>query len=100
MVAPQAKGLFHKAISQSGYTTSVSAEQAFVTKETHPTFNHTSNEVVKRLIKNYKDLSSRDIHKKLLELSAEEFFSEYSDKSNLEVPLLTNDGIIIPPEGT
>ena len=28
MVAPQAKGLFHKAISQSGYTTSVSTKQA------------------------------------------------------------------------
>ena len=29
MVATQAKGLFHKAISQSGYTTSVSTKQAF-----------------------------------------------------------------------
>ena len=42
---------------------------------------------------------SEDLHKKLLGLSAEEFFGEYSDKSNLEVPLLTNDGIVIPLEG-
>ena len=99
LVAPQAKGLFHKAISQSGYTTSASADQAFKIAETSPIFNHTSNEVVKRLFVNHKKLSSKDLNKKLLGLSAEEFFKEYSDKSNLEVPLLTNDGIVIPEEG-
>ena len=99
MVAPQAKGLFQKAISQSGYTTSTSTKKAFIIEATHPTFNHTSNEVVKRLIDNHKELSSIDLYNQLLGLSAEEFFSEYSDKSNLEVPLLTNDGIVIPQEG-
>jgi para-nitrobenzyl esterase len=99
MVSPQAKGLFNKAISQSGYTTSASTGEAFTIDETHPTFNHTSNEVVKRLIGNHDSLSSEDLYKRLLGLSAEEFFSEYSDKSNLEVPLLTNDGIVIPLEG-
>jgi para-nitrobenzyl esterase len=99
MVSPQAKGLFHKAISQSGYTTSASTGEAFAIDETHPTFNHTSNEVVNRLIGNHDSLSSEDLYKRLLGLSAEEFFSEYSDKSNLEVPLLTNDGIVIPLEG-
>jgi para-nitrobenzyl esterase len=99
MVSPQAKGLFNKAISQSGYTTSTSTVEAFAIDETHPTFNHTSNEVVKRLVDNHESLSSEDLYKRLLGLSAEEFFSEYSDKSNLEVPLLTNDGIVIPLEG-
>ena len=99
MVSPLAKGLFHKAISQSGYTTSTPINEAFAIKETHPTFNHTSSEVVKRLFDNHEDLSSAVLYKKLIELSAEEFFSEYSDKSNLEVPLLTNDGIVIPLEG-
>ncbi|MDC3359952.1 carboxylesterase family protein [Gammaproteobacteria bacterium] len=99
MVSPQAKGLFNKAISQSGYTTSTSTVKAFAIDETHPTFNHTSNEVVKRLVDNHESLSSEDLYKRLLGLSAEEFFSEYSDKSNLEVPLLTNDGIVIPLEG-
>ena len=99
MVAPQAKGLFQKAISQSGYTTSTSTKKAFIIEATHPTFDHTSNEVVKRLIDNHKELSSIDLYNQLLGLSAEEFFSEYSDKSNLEVPLLTNDGIVIPLEG-
>jgi para-nitrobenzyl esterase len=99
MVSPQAKGLFHKAISQSGYTTSASTGEAFAIDETHPTFNHTSNEVVKRLVDNHESIFSEDLYKRLLGLSAEEFFSEYSDKSNLEVPLLTNDGIVIPLEG-
>jgi para-nitrobenzyl esterase len=99
MVSPKAKGLFNKAISQSGYTTSTSTAEAFAIDETHPTFNHTSNEVVKRLVDNHESLSSEDLYKRLLGLSAEEFFSEYSDKSNLEVPLLTNDGIVIPLEG-
>jgi para-nitrobenzyl esterase len=99
MVSPQAKGLFNKAISQSGYTTSASTGEAFAIDKTHPTFNHTSNEVVKRLVDNHESLFSEDLYKRLLGLSAEEFFSEYSDKSNLEVPLLTNDGIVIPLEG-
>ena len=99
LVAPQARGLFHKAISQSGYTTSVSTDQAFIIEKSSPIFDHTSNEVVKRLFPNYNDLSSKQLYEKLLALSAESFFSEYSDKSNLEVPLLTNDGIVIPKEG-
>ena len=99
LVSPQAEGLFHKAISQSGYTTSVSTAQAFAIGPKHPTFNHTSSEVVKRLIDDHEDLSSEELYNKLLGLSAEEFFGEYSDKSNLEVPLLTNDGIVIPLEG-
>jgi para-nitrobenzyl esterase len=99
LVAPQAKGLFHKAISQSGYTTSIPIEEGFVTSKSSPTFEHTSNEVLNRLIPNLANLSPINIHKKLLELPAEEFFAQYSDKSNLELPLLMNDGIVIPLEG-
>ena len=99
MVAPQARGLFHKAISQSGYTTSLSTKQAYKIAESSSLFNHTSNEVVNRLIPNHKELSPKDNYNLLLELSAEDFFGQYSDKSNLEVPLLTNDGIVIPKKG-
>ena len=99
IVAPQAKGLFQKAISQSGYTTSVSKKHAYITHIDNPIFNHTSNEVVKRLIPNSEKISSRELNKELYSLTAKEFFSDYSDKSNLEVPLLTNDGIVIPKVG-
>ena len=99
IVAPQAKGLFHKAISQSGYTTSVSKKHAYIAHIDNPIFNHTSNEVVKRLIPNSEKISSRQLNKELYSLTTKEFFSDYSDKSNLEVPLLTNDGIVIPKVG-
>ena len=99
MVAPQAKGLFQKAISQSGYTTSISKKHAYITHIDNPIFNHTSNEVVKRLIPNLEKISSRELNKELYSLTTKEFFSDYSDKSNLEVPLLTNDGIVIPKVG-
>jgi para-nitrobenzyl esterase len=99
LVAPQAKGLFHKAISQSGYTTSASKNNAYKNNKDDPTFNHTSNEVVRRLIPNSDKLSSIELHNELYSLTKEEFFSDYSDKSNLEVPLLTNDGIVIPKVG-
>jgi para-nitrobenzyl esterase len=99
LVAPQAKGLFHKAISQSGYTTSISKKYAYINDIDNTTFEHTSNEVVKRLIPNSKKISSIDLNKKLYSLTAKEFFSDYIDKSNLEIPLLTNDGIVIPEVG-
>ena len=99
LVAPQAKGLFHKAISQSGYTTSVPKNRAYVTEEDSPIYKHTSNEVVKRLIPNSDKLSLLELKEKLYSLSSKEFFSEYSDSSNLEMPLLTNDGIVIPELG-
>ena len=99
LVAPQSKGLFHKAISQSGYTTSVPSNNAYINNINNPTFNHTSNEVVKRLIPNSDTITSKELNKKLYSLSSQEFFSDYSDKSNLEVPLLNNDGIVIPKIG-
>jgi para-nitrobenzyl esterase len=99
LVSPQAEGLFHKAISQSGYTTSIPKDQAYKTEKTSSIYSHTSNEVVKRLIPNHKELLSIDLYKRLLKLPAEDFFSQYSNRSNLEIPLLTNDGIVIPEEG-
>ena len=99
LVAPQAKGLFHKAISQSGYTTSVSKEHAYITDDDSPIYKHTSNEVVKRLVPNSDKISLSELKEKLYSLSSKEFFSEYSDSSNLEMPLLTNDGIVIPELG-
>ena len=99
LVAPQAKGLFHKAITQSGYTTSVTKDNAYKTYKDSPIYNHTSNEVVKRLVPNSDTISLQELNEKLYSLSSKEFFSEYSDSSNLEMPLLTNDGIVIPELG-
>ena len=98
LVAPQARGLFHKAISQSGYTTSVSVESAYKQTNKNSSFTHTSKSVVDSLINN-KQFTKLEINKILKSISAEDFYIQYLSKSNLEIPLLTNDGIVIPIVG-
>ena len=95
LVAPQAKGLFHKAISQSGYTTSVSLENAYEQINENSSFSHTSKTVLNSLLNN-RELTNLEINKILKSISAEDFYVQYLSKSNLEIPLLTNDGVVIP----
>ncbi len=96
LVAPQAKGLFHKAISQSGYTTSADLVSAYK-QNSKTTYTHTSEFTVNELLKlNYE---GKDIYSFLKNLSAYDFFSGYLGTYNSEIPLLTNDGIVIPRIG-
>ena len=97
LVAPQAKGLFHKAISQSGYTTSVDYETAFNSK--HQSVDYIgSEEIVLNIQDKTQDLL--EIRNKILEVSAYDFYSYYISENSLrEIPLMTNDGIVIPKEG-
>ena len=105
LVTKQAKGLFHKAISQSGYTTSFSKTEAYKQINKSSTSEHTSWKVVNKIIKdksldiiqkgNYAYL--RDI---LKNMPAKDFFKYYSERSSYEnLPLLTEDGIVIPEIG-
>ena len=50
LVSKKAKGLFHKAISQSGYTTSISPEKAYRQSKSSPTSEHTSQKIVNKLL--------------------------------------------------
>ena len=96
LVAPQARGLFHKAISQSGYTTSLDLVSAYK-QDSKTTYTHTSEFTVNELLKiNYE---GKDIYSFLKDLSAYDFFRSYLGKYNSEIPLLTNDGIVIPTIG-
>jgi len=105
LASKKAKGLFHKAISQSGYTTSISQEKAYSQSKTSPTSEHTSQRIVKKVldkagIQSQNDLSNTEIRKILKELDARDFFINYSDRpSYQEIPLLTNDDIVIPLDG-
>ena len=106
LVSSKAKGLFQKAISMSGYTTSISLKDAY--KQTNQSFssNYSSWEIVNKIIKNipsnkkqneYDNQELRDI---LLDLSGKEFYEYYAYRKNYEeIPLLTNDGIVIPKVG-
>ena len=105
LVTKQAKGLFHKANSQSGYTTSFSKTEAFKQINKSSTSEHTSWEVVNKIIKD----KSLDIIQKgnyayirdiLKNMPAKDFFKYYSERSSYEnLPLLTGDGIVIPEIG-
>ena len=102
LVSKKAKGLFHKAISQSGYTTSISPEKAYSQSKSSPTSEHTSYKIVKKILDKagLDDLSNTETRKILKELEARDFFINYSDRpSYQEIPLLTGDGIVIPMDG-
>lgn len=96
LVSPKAKGLFHKAISQSGYTTSISYEVAYNKK--HESIDYiNSNEIVEKIIGSNQKLS--DIRLELKSLPAYDLYKNYSNDPLKEIPLMTNDGIVIPFEG-
>ena len=106
LVSKQAKGLFHKAISQSGYTTTINTNSAFKQIKYSSTSKHTSSEIVDRILKdknitkNKKTTDKLSIRKLLLDLSDDEFFSYYANRPTYEeIPLLTADGLVIPKIG-
>ena len=106
LVSKEAKGLFHKAISQSGYTTTIQTDLAFKQDGYSPTSNYASfNSVDKVLQKNavkinQSSLDQKELRKILLDLSAKDFFSHYAKRPSYEdIPLMTADGIVIPVMG-
>ena len=106
LVSKKAKGLFNKAISMSGYTTSVSTQDAFNPKIESSTSNYSSSMVVKKLLEKHDidsfsgDSLTEKIREMLLSLSTEDFFRIYIDrKSYEEIPLLTADEVVIPKVG-
>ena len=106
LVSKQAKGLFHKAISQSGYTTTISTDKAYKQDNYSSTSNHSSFNVVDRILKNkgvgvsQLNLPKDKLRDILLDLSAEDFFSYYAKRPSYEeIPLLTSDGVVIPLVG-
>ena len=104
LVSDKSKGLFHKAISMSGYTTSISPKDAYVQKDKSSTSSHTSSEIVKKIIEklpNKKETySNEEIRDILLGLSTQEFFQHYANRETYEeIPLLTSDNVVIPQAG-
>ena len=106
LVSKKAKGLFHKAISMSGYTESISLENAYKQKNQSPTSNYSTWEVVNKIVedqfnKNQQDkYSNKELRDLLLSLSGTEFYQYYAERKTFEeLPLLTNDGLVIPKIG-
>ena len=106
LASQQAKGLFHKAISQSGYTTSIDVNAAYKQDKDTPTSNHTTFNIVNRILKqksinnDQETIDKSELRGMLLDLKSEEFFSYYADRPSYEeIPLLTADGVVIPLVG-
>ena len=106
IVSKKAKGLFHKAISMSGYTESISLENAYKQKNQSPTSNYSTWEVVNKVVedqfnKNQQDkYSNKELRDLLFSLSGKEFYQYYAERKTFEeLPLLTNDGLVIPKIG-
>ena len=106
LATKKAKGLFNKAISMSGYTTSISTQDAFKPNIESSLSNYSSHSVVKKLLEqqNVNSHSGNTLNEKiremLLSLSSKDFFKIYVDrKSYEEIPLMTEDGIVIPKVG-
>ena len=106
LVSKKAKGLFHKAISMSGYTTSISIIEAYNPTNSTSTSNYSSFKIVERLLKSsekYDDIMSNDLNKLrnvLLSIPIDEFFIHYAERASYEeIPLLTEDGVVIPRVG-
>ena len=106
LVSSQAKGLFHKAITQSGYTTSYSTKDAYKPFKDSSSSKHSSWNIVNKIIEDKSlkikqiDANKGKIRDILKNLSAEDFFKYYAKRPSYEnLPLLTADGIVIPEIG-
>ena len=106
LVIEEARGLFHKAISMSGYTTSISAADAYRQYSLSKTSNYSSWQVVNEIISNKENFkkqseyTNKELRDILYGLSGKEFYKYYENRKNFEeIPLLTNDDIIIPKIG-
>ena len=106
LASKEAKGLFHKAISQSGYTTTIQSDLAFKQDSYSSTSNYASFNIVDRVLQknaikiNQSSLDKKELRKILLDLSAKDFFSHYAKRPSYEdIPLMTADGIVIPVMG-
>ena len=104
IVSDKSKGLFHKAISMSGYTTSIEPSKAYIQAQKSSTSSYTSSEVVKKIVNDINNsnetYSEEDIRQILLNLSTRDFFQYYANRETYEeIPLLAADGIVIPRIG-
>ena len=93
--SPMAKGLFHKAISQSGYVSSYSRDFAENISEL------SSRAIFRDDIRPYVD--SEEIVSFMKNLSAEEVYQRYKQTADDHIyaitPITIRDGIVIPEEG-
>ncbi|MGB1807630.1 MAG: carboxylesterase family protein, partial [Porticoccaceae bacterium] len=102
LASPQAEGLFHKAISQSGYTQEVSAQDAYNKNGSNGLIARGSWQITNKLLDQPQaSYSPEQLRSLLKQTDAIEFMSLYQtdDLDFDRMPLTTVDGLVIPQEG-
>ena len=103
LASPQADGLFHQAISQSGYTTDLSVEDAYNKDGANTLIARGSWQVTNKLFvgKPQSEYSLEELHQRLKSVDGAELISAYQsgDLDFDKMPLSTADGIVIPKVG-
>ena len=98
LASPLSENLFHKAISQSGYTATSTYERAHNLGHRFPLVKRGSWQITNDLLFDQDSLT--DQKNILKNLDAREFIGRYSRENQIDsIPLSTRDGIVIPLEG-
>lgn len=103
LASPLSKGLFHRAISQSGYTTSVIPSQAYNHLGKDRLIKRGSWQIVNKMLQHSQhEMPLNTVRQRLLDVDAREFVSLYYSQDGPsfdKIPLTTDDGIVIPKQG-
>ena len=104
LVSKRSKGLFHKAISMSGYTTSIAPKDAFYQKQSlllHLIQAQKSSKILSIIkVKKKKFILIKKLERYVVKLINKGFFKYYINRETYqEMPLLMSDGIVIPKIG-
>ena len=105
LASPLAKGLFHAAIAQSGYTVTSSLESAYNLDGADSYVTRGSWQITQKLLVQQgasdTELSLNQLRQRLKTIDARELIALYNDKpAKVDYsPLTTADGIVIPKVG-
>ena len=105
LASPLAKGLFHRAIAQSGYTGTSSLASAYNLDGTDTFVTRGAWQITQKLLAQQgtdeSDITDEALRERLKSSDAREFIALYNDKPDTVdySPLTTADGIVIPTVG-
>ena len=102
LASPLAEGLFHKAISQSGYTLATTVEEAYNKDSANRLIERGSWQITNHLLQREQSQYGRAELRQLLKtINARDFIKLYYDEGQRfdSIPLATIDDIVIPAGG-
>jgi len=98
LVSPLSDGLFHKAISQSGYLETATVQEAINQSNDHPQMRRSSSQLFSAMVDagDLPNVTAESVYR----VSGTRLLEHYAALDNDgDVPLSTADGIVIPKEG-